>query len=84
MKKRVLLITSMPYFQWRGSPIRIRFDLQALAESGYEVDLITLPIGKDLLVEGTTIHRVGNPLGITSISIGPSLTSCELFFERNT
>ncbi|MCB1101109.1 MAG: glycosyltransferase family 4 protein [Kiritimatiellae bacterium] len=79
MKKRVLLITSMPYFQWRGSPIRIRFDLQALAESGYEVDLITLPIGEDLLVEGTTIHRVGNPLGITSISIGPSLT--KLFFD---
>jgi hypothetical protein len=29
---RVLLIAPQPYFQWRGSPLRVRFNVQALAE----------------------------------------------------
>lgn len=73
MKPRVLFMTSMPFFQWRGSPIRVGFNVQALAESGYEVDLLTIPVGEDRAIPGVTIHRVANPFRVKNIPIGPSL-----------
>jgi len=71
-KPRVLVVTSLPYFQWRGSPIRLGFNLLALAESGYHVDLLTVPIGEDRDVPGVTIHRTANPLKAQNYPIGPS------------
>ena len=65
-------MTSVPFFQWRGSPIRVGFDVQALAESGYEVDLLTIPVGEDRSIPGVTVHRVWNPMRIKSMPIGPS------------
>lgn len=79
MKERVLLISPQPFFQWRGSPIRVRFNVQALAESGLEVDLLTLPIGEELPIEGVNVIRVWNPFNWKQISIGPSLP--KLFFD---
>ena len=76
---RVLLISPQPFFQWRGSPIRIAFNLLALTQNGNEVDLLTLPIGEKREVEGARIIRVANPLGIKNIPIGPSLP--KLFFD---
>lgn len=72
-KPRLLFMTSVPFFQWRGSSIRIGFNVQALAELGYEVDLLTLPVGATKTVPGVTVHRVANPFGISNIPIGPSL-----------
>lgn len=69
---RVLVVTSLPYFQWRGSPIRLGFNLLALAESGYHVDLLTVPVGEDRDVPGVTIHRVANPRKAVDYPIGPS------------
>ena len=37
MARKVLFISPQPFFQWRGSPIRVAFNLQALADEGYEV-----------------------------------------------
>jgi len=73
MRPRLLFMTSVPFFQWRGSSIRVGFDVQALAEVGYEVDLLTLPIGTTKNIPGVTVHRVGNPFGVKNIPIGPSL-----------
>lgn len=70
---RLLFMTSVPFFQWRGSSIRIGFNVQALAELGYEVDLVTLPVGANKAVAGVTVHRVANPFGVSNIPIGPSL-----------
>ena len=72
-KPKVLIVSSMPYFQWRGSPIRLGFDLLALTELGYEVDLLTVPVGENRATPGVTIHRVGNPFGAKELPIGPSL-----------
>jgi len=69
---RVLFISPQPFFQWRGSPIRVEFDLLALAEQGYEVDFLTLPVGAEKEIEGVRIIRVPNLFGVRSVPIGPS------------
>ncbi len=78
-RKKILFIVSQPFFQWRGSPIRVAYDVTALAESGYEVDLLTLPHGEPANIPGVRIERVGNPLQIREIPIGPS--PAKFFFD---
>lgn len=73
LRQRLLFITSVPFFQWRGSSIRVGFNVQALAEMGYEVDLLTLPIGETKNIPGVAVHRVANPFRVKNIPIGPSL-----------
>jgi len=73
LSKRVLFIVSQPFFAWRGSPIRVGFDVQALAELGYTVDLLVPPFGNDFSVPGVTIHRVRAMPGVDDLPIGPSL-----------
>ena len=70
--KRVLFIASQPFFQWRGSPIRLGFDLMSLSQLGYEVEFLTLPIGERREIPGVKITRAPNPLRAKKISIGPS------------
>ncbi len=77
--QKVLLISPQPYFQWRGSPIRVGFNAQALSNKGYSVDLLTLPIGEDREIEGVNVIRVANPLGMKNIAIGPS--PAKIFFD---
>ncbi|MCC5847019.1 MAG: glycosyltransferase [Verrucomicrobia bacterium] len=72
MSKRVLFLSPQPFFQWRGSPIRVRYNLMALSDLGYEVDLITFPFGEDVEIPGVTLHRVSGYKGVKSLSIGPS------------
>ena len=38
MPQKILFVSPQPFFQWRGSPIRVSFDVQALAELGFEVE----------------------------------------------
>ena len=78
-RERILFISSQPFFQWRGSPIRVGFNVQALAETGYAVDLLTLPLGAPREIPGVRILRVGNPLRLNNIAIGPSLS--KLLFD---
>lgn len=69
---RVLLISPQPFFQWRGSPIRVGFDALGLAQLGFSVDLLTLPIGAEKDMPNVRVLRVSNPFFIRNISIGPS------------
>jgi glycosyltransferase involved in cell wall biosynthesis len=71
-QKRVLLIASQPFFEWRGSPIRLGFDLLALAQLGYAVDFLTLPLGEPRDLPGVRIVRAPNLFGARKIAIGPS------------
>lgn len=71
-KKRVLFIASQPFFQWRGSPIRLGFDLMSLSQLGYQVDFLTLPIGERREIEGVNIIRAPNFFFAKKIAIGPS------------
>lgn len=79
MKEKILLISPQPFFQWRGSPIRVAFNVLALTELGYNVDLLTLPIGEKRKIAGVNVIRVANPLGLKNIPIGPSLP--KIFFD---
>ncbi len=82
---RVLLISPQPFFQWRGSPLRVRFNAQALAELSYDVDLLAMPVGEDLSVPGVTLHRAHNILRVKDLAIGPSapkaILDIALFFK---
>jgi len=77
--KKILLLSPQPFFQWRGSPIRVGFNLLALTQLDYDVDLLTLPIGEKREIKGARIIRVANPLRIKSVPIGPSAP--KLFFD---
>ncbi len=84
---RVLLISPQPFFQWRGSPLRVRFDAQALAELGCDVDLLVMPVGKDRQIPGVTLHRAPNYIRAKTLAIGPSvpkaLLDVSLYFKAS-
>lgn len=67
-------MASQPFFQWRGSPIRVSFDVLALAESGLMVDLLILPVGDEKAVPGVRVIRLPNPFGVRHVPIGPSFS----------
>jgi glycosyltransferase involved in cell wall biosynthesis len=71
-RPRILFIAPQPFFVWRGSPIRVGFDVQALAEMGFAVDLLTLPLGEDRPIPDVRVFRVPNLYGAHQMSIGPS------------
>lgn len=77
--KKVLFVSPQPFFQWRGSPIRVYFNILALTELGYKVDLLTLPVGEEKEFSNGKVIRVSNPFKIKNIPIGPSLP--KLFFD---
>ena len=82
---RILLIAPQPFFQWRGSPLRVSFNARALAELGYAVDLLVMPVGQDLPLPGVTLHRAPNIIRARDLPIGPSLPKAildiSLFFK---
>lgn len=69
-KPRVLVVTPQPYYEDRGTPIAISMVLQALAELGYEIDLLAFPLGANLKSPGLRILRSANPTGISSVPVG--------------
>ncbi len=70
---RVLFLASQPFFEWRGSPIRLGYDVRAIHENGYVVDFLTLPIGQRREIPGVRILRAPNIFFARRIAIGPSL-----------
>ena len=72
-------MASQPFFEWRGSPIRLGFDASGMAMNGYDVDFLTLPVGQRRELEGVRIVRAPNLLFVRKIPIGPSLP--KFFFD---
>ena len=66
---RVLLIAPQPFYQDRGTPIATQLVLAALTELGYEVDLLTYPLGASPKIEGVNYQRLPNLLGFDSIPV---------------
>ena len=71
--QRVLFIASKPFFPWRGPCIRAGHDLLALAQLGYEVDFLTVPIGSHHPIPAVRMLRVPNILFARNLPEGPSL-----------
>jgi glycosyltransferase involved in cell wall biosynthesis len=76
--RSILFITPQPFLQWRGSPIRVKFDVEALAESGYKVDLLAFPVGEDPHIHNVNVIRIPNPFGISNVPVGPSFVKALL------
>jgi glycosyltransferase involved in cell wall biosynthesis len=71
---KILMLAPQPFFQPRGTPISVYFRLQALADLGHEVDLLTYHLGEDKSFPGLKIHRTPALFFIKKIKIGPSFT----------
>lgn len=78
-KEKVLFISPQPFFEWRGSSIRVKFNVMALSEQGYDVSLLTLPIGEDVPGLDLKVIRAWNIFNSKKIAIGPSLL--KLWFD---
>jgi glycosyltransferase involved in cell wall biosynthesis len=72
-ERRILVLAPQPFYEDRGTPIALRQVLEALGELGYQVDLLTFPVGADVSIPGLSIFRTANPLGIRSVPVGISL-----------
>ena len=67
---RILLIAPQPFYEDRGTPIAVKWVLEALSEHGDQVDLLTYPLGEDIELPGLRIFRLQTPFKIRHIPIG--------------
>lgn len=70
---RILFLTSRAYFPWEGACHRIRNTLEALAASGHEVDLLTVPLGQPPRPSGVRLIPVPRLPLCSRLPDGPSL-----------
>lgn len=82
---KILMIAPQPFFQPRGTPFSVLHRLRALSVLGYEVDLLTYPIGQDVPLDGIRIIRSSRVPGIRQVAVGPSLKKLilDLFLFRH-
>ena len=84
----VLMIAPEPFFEPRGTPISVYQRLWALSELGYQVDLLTYHVGRDVNIPNVSVHRTPRIPFIRAVKIGPSFTKLFLdillFFQAIT
>jgi glycosyltransferase involved in cell wall biosynthesis len=66
------MLAPEPFFQPRGTPFSEYHRIKALGELGHQVDLVTYPIGGDVVLPGLTIYRSLKPPFVRGVPIGPS------------
>ncbi len=69
---RILMISPQPFMEPRGAPFCVYQHVQSLLEQGYQVDLVTYPIGKDVQLPNLTIYRAPAIPGIRGVKPGAS------------
>jgi glycosyltransferase involved in cell wall biosynthesis len=72
------MLAPEPFFEPRGTPFSEYHRIKALGELGYEVDLVTYPIGRDVDLPNLRIIRGWRPPLIRDVPIGPSFTKIVL------
>ena len=75
---RVLYISPQPFFESRGTPLRVLQMIRALCAAGHEVHLASFPIGSAMPVAGMVHHRAAGIPGIRFVPIGFSLRKIAL------
>lgn len=75
---RILMISPQPFFEARGAPFCVYQHIKALLTLGYEVDLVTYHLGKDVNLPGLRIFRAPRLPFIYSVKPGPSLAKIPL------
>jgi glycosyltransferase involved in cell wall biosynthesis len=83
-KGTILVVAPEPFYENRGTPIAVRYVLQALSELGCGVDLLTYPPGETINLPGLRTCRVASALPIRQVPIGFSLRKVllDLFLSR--
>ena len=69
---KILFLAPQPFFTHRGTPIAVRAALQALADQGHTIDVLSYHEGEDVHIENVTHHRTARPPGVRQVPIGPS------------
>jgi len=75
---RILMIAPEPFLEPRGTPFSVFHRVKALVALGYEVDLVTYPIGKRVTLPGLKVYRAPRLPFIHKVKIGPSLAKFPL------
>src|SRR6266568_7741983 len=75
---RILMIAPEPFLEPRGTPFSVYNRIKALLASGYQVDLVTYPIGKPVALPGLRVYRAPRLPFIHEVKIGPSLAKFPL------
>ena len=78
MPVRILMIAPEPVLEPRGTPFSVYHRAKVLVTLGYEVDLVTYPIGKDVTLPGLRIIRAPALPFIRKVKIGPSMAKLPL------
>jgi glycosyltransferase involved in cell wall biosynthesis len=68
--RRILVVAPEPFFEDRGTPIALRNILEAASGLGFQIDLLTFPVGEPVVLPGLCIIRVGAWLPIRRVPIG--------------
>ena len=83
-KKRILAIACMPFYQEKGSSMRVYSVLKILA-SKYDIDLITYSLGNDIDLKGVNIYRTPNffrpIIGVSKPSFAKILLDISVLFK---
>jgi len=77
----ILVVAPQPFYENRGTPIALRNVLEAASRRGYEVDLLTFPVGEPVELPGLRIFRAGAWLPIRNVPIGFSIRKVILDFS---
>ena len=72
------MIAPEPFLEPRGTPFSVYHRAKALVTLGYEVDLVTYPIGKRVALSGLRVYRAPALPGLHHVKIGPSLAKVPL------
>jgi len=75
---RILMIAPEPILEPRGTPFSVYHRAKVLVTLGYEVDLVTYPIGQPVSLPGLRVIRAPALPGIRKVKIGPSLAKFPL------
>lgn len=72
-RSRVLVLASHPFYQERGTAIRLRCMVEALAERGWEVVVLAFPEGQEIRAPGVRTLRLPPIPGLRGIRPGFSM-----------
>ncbi|HLQ28787.1 MAG TPA: glycosyltransferase, partial [Ktedonobacteraceae bacterium] len=75
---RILMLAPEPFLEPRGTPFSVYHRAKALVTLGYEVDLVTYPMGKQVTLPGLRIYRAPALPFVRQVKIGPSFAKLPL------
>ena len=73
-----MVVAPQPFYEDRGTPIAVGQAIEALGQLGYDVDVLTYPVGAPFDRPGVRLFRAANPLGIQRVPVGLSLRKLAL------